>query len=1068
MRQLFLLLSFLSLSSVLAQSRTISKAREDFADEKFTQGLERLASLSKDAPDQALFNFYKSFYYTIPNNPAYTLDSAYVCVVRSEQLYNGLNEKERTRLCADFLLCESRFMALKDSISNEIYSDLVRRKDLLGLEKFVLIFSNSNAYPLAIQKIEYFKFERATAANDLNLLDNFLKEYPKSSYLAVVNTLREKLRYEQAIQINALTSYQQFLLDFPNATYKQDIQNRLETLVYNNAKAAHSLGIYNEFLTQFPSSKYRTEIDTLIYSLRFDAVLLQKDIAAITLLLNDYPFGSRNAQLEQLLDDLYYEKAIVEPSLANIEMYCKKFQSNGIRYAELAPKLEKMRYENAVSNSTKESWMQFISDFPNSMMLAEAKIALGELFTILPYLKANGRMEYRDLQTQTPQFGKEFDWINPFENGRAIVRENRYSGLIDDKGRFLIKPVYDEIQTAFDANLVIASRIKLVLSDYWSKNTDAIYNNAWSSNDLTSLKNYLSTASTYKAKNQAALQAYRRYLGAMITNKYYSFEDFSYYGENTDKFSVLKEKAIEEFDQKEHTLYLFVNGPFASLNVLSFEVYEASNSNEQTPYFTYELGGNSYQVVYKNGIFQQRGTESKRIIFETPEVKIIREGFLETDDNYNPGNFYLETSTGEKLTKQEFNAMEPLGADSKYFLCHQGGTYENYKGWLWEIVGGKWGLINKTGQIILPFIFDNLQAVDSIDIYPYLIATINKVYPTEDNDYKETIGNVSLIDLQGKEIIPYSDGYNQIKFVNSNTIIVTKNAVIGYYADSGTEGVFTLGGTAGVVDIARNTILPVVYNEIQPINNNQQFVVRKGMKLVASKEYSYEYIQVGGKYSLVNRSNQFLLPNPIDYLNTNLVGCIGCSVSMFDEAFNGKWGVINELGKTIIPFNYSFASASSLPGVYVINSGLIYKKNYGWYEVAAEGKYGLARNGTLMTALKYDNIYIYQDYIEAPLGKQTDYYQPNGQPLSFKCDAIDKIEGQIEGKTAFLAYRIGAKWGLMNNKFKKITEADFWGEIDGEQNQHPFTFDKGLFLVDQGGLKFYITRKGLILKDAIE
>ena len=90
MRYFLFLLSFFAIMQAMAQSRTISKAKEDFAQNQFTEGLERLNSLNKNANEQALQNYFKAYYFCLPNNPSYALDSAYNCVVRSAQLFGTL------------------------------------------------------------------------------------------------------------------------------------------------------------------------------------------------------------------------------------------------------------------------------------------------------------------------------------------------------------------------------------------------------------------------------------------------------------------------------------------------------------------------------------------------------------------------------------------------------------------------------------------------------------------------------------------------------------------------------------------------------------------------------------------------------------------------------------------------------------------------------------------------------------------------------------------------------------------------------------------------------------------
>lgn len=1065
MRIYFFFFSFTLSVFTFAQSRTISKAKEDFAQNQFSEGLERLNSLNKNANELALQNYYKAYYFCLPNNPGYALDSAYNCVVRSSQFFGGLSEKEQKEICTEFLICQARFVVLEDSITNEIYTDLERKKDLSGLKKFCLTYPESKAFNLAQQKVEELSFDQAIASNDLNLLGQFLKDYPQSKYIPQVNAIREKISYELALKVNVISVYKQFLTDFKNSSNKQEVLRRIEDLSYVNVKAAHSLLIYKDFLAEYPSSKYKLEIEGLVYDLRFESVSKQNDIPSIEAFLAEFPYGVRNEVLLQKLADHYYDRAKASPTLANLEAYCFKFSTPSARYTELHQMLEKLSFDNAVSIKSKDAWQKFLGQFPNSNLISEARIALADLFTIAPYLKVNGRMDFRDLQTNTSQFNKDFDFALPFENGRAIIQDNGFFGVIDEQGKTIVTAYYDQMESYFNNQLIIGSKLKPELEAYWQKNTDDIYSDGWSQADISALKNHLSNMTTYNADKPAAQAAFRKYLGALVSRNYYSYADFSYDGDEDEDFQELIEKAADGFNAMDHTLYLYAKGPFTTKKVDEYAIYDTYGFLFGQINFTYKLSGKNHIVEYINGTFLDRGTEDHITLLESADLRLIQEDYMVTEESFNPGEYYLESKEGVQITKQAYNAMEPLGTKGNYFLCHQGGTYEPYLGMDWQIIGGKWGVINKAGQVVLPLIFDELKAVDSFDIYPYLVSTINKIFPTEYNDYKETLGNVGLINLEGKELIPYADGYNMIHFINPLTIIVTKNAVMGYYANGMTDGSVTLGGTTGVINLQRQVILPVEFNEVQPINNANQFVVRKGMKLIASKEYSDEYTPVGGKYSLVNRSNQYLIPTPIDYLTTSLVGCVGCAVSTFDEAYNGKWGIINELGKTVLPFTYSDATPSQLKGVFTVNTGRTYKKVEYGFEEATKGKCGLVRNGTFMTPLKYNEIYIYDNYIQAELVGTSDFYQPNCQPVPFKCDAISQIGGQVEGSTVLLAYRVGAKWGLVNTKFEKITEPIFWGKIDGERNDHPFTSHKVYYLVDQGGMKFYVTRNGVVLKD---
>jgi TolA-binding protein len=1047
-----------------SQSRTISKVKEDFSQGKYAEGLDRLASLSKDPSEKVIQFYYRALYFSIPNNPKYELDSAYVCVDLSEQQFKLLSEKDQNSFCSEYAICKNRYEYYKDSLTKEIYTELVKKKDIEGLQKYCINYPKSSVLQLAVSKIEDLKFELASANNDLILLNSFLIEYPKSKYINQVNTLREKLNYEKALKENTISVYRDFLNEFKDSKFKTDILNHLETLEYAKVRKENTIANYKLFLTQFPSSKYKMEIDSIVYQQSYEEVLSRNDIVSIELFFTEYPNGRHSIELNQLLDNMYYEQAKNTSTIENLNTYCNKYPFHTLRYQEIHQLLEKLSFEQAKNTNTKNEWEQFIEKFPNSKYISDAKVALGELFTVAPFLTQNGRMEFRDVQTNTKLFDEDFEFIYPFYNGKALVVDNKKTGLIDEKGNYLITPIYDKIEIGYEANLFIATKLKSELIPFWQVNSDDVYKRTWSKQDISSLKEFLLDEATYNAVNSSEQSIFRKYLGSLISYKYDSYSDFRYYSNETE-YQNLVTRAEEEFKMNDIFVYIFCEAPFAVKKVDEYSITETFwDFSLNRSSFEYTVNQKTYVLEYSNNTFIERGTTDRLVVYDKG-VKIICEGRKENEEEYFPGNYYLEAQDGYRITKQEFNAIQSFGNQSEYFLCHQGGEFEQYKGFSWNIIGGKWGVINKLGQIILPVIFDELVPVDSFEINPYFIATTNKIIPTEYNDYSASLGNVGLINIEGKELIPYKDGYNLIHFYNRNTIVVRKNAILGYLEDTEYEMPLILGGLAGVVNIERKVILPLEFNEIEPINNYNQFIIKKGLKLVKSSSEGNFYKEVGGKNSLVNRNNQYLIPTPIENLTSELIGCVGCIVDNMGNPNNGKWGIINESGKTVVPFNYSYIESTPIKGVFIVNIGKASKKVEYGYEDVAEGKVGLVRNNTLMTQVKYNSISTYNHYFEAELGSVTEYFNINCQPLSFKCDGLSIIEAYGEESTEYIAYRIGAKWGIVNTNFEKITEPIFWGDIDGDNNSDPFEYRDGYFLVNQGGLKYYVSKKGKILKD---
>lgn len=1045
-----------------SQARTISKVKEDFAAGNYAAGLERLNTLTKAGEEQVLSQYYKAYYFALTANPKFALDSAYVALSLSEQQFAVLAEKEQTGLCEAYGICKARFPLYKDSLTQVLFSSLVQLKDLAGLQKFCLTYPNASTYGQAVVKVEELRFDQALAANEITILEGFLKDYPTSKYGSQVKELLEKLKYEKAVKLNSIAAYELFLKEYKDSKFKKDVLDRIEQISYKDAKTVHSLAIYKSFLTQFPSSKYRTEIDSIVYVMGYESVLAKNDITSIEDFLKEYPSRQYTQKLTQLLEEKYYTRAKSSPTKEYLEAYCQKFDVPSSRYTELSLLLENLYFTEASALNTKEQWLLFISKFPNSTKIKEAKLALADLFTIAPYLLASGRMEFRDLQTKTRQFNRDFEFAYPFAEGLAIVQDNGMYGLINDQGKLLITTSFHQIKPFFENKLYIASKRKPEVEKYWKGSAAGLFNSEWSDSDISLLNAELSTITIYQAQTPQELAAFRNCLGAFITEQYYSFSNYSY-SKDEQEYEQLEQKAIETYNAQDHYIYIFGEGPFYQKYVEDYEAYEGSTN------IRYELKEKTYFLDYQDGKIIDQGSLDHLLIYENPSVKIFRDGYLVTDETGNPGEFYLQATNGTRLTKTPYNDISAIGSKGEYFLCHQGGEFQQYKGDMWELVGGKWGVINKNGQVVLPLIFDVLNPVDSFDVHPYFVSVINKVWPTELNNYDETLGNSGVIDLEGKELIPYADGYNDIQFNSPNTIVVTKGAVLGYFEDMPEGQMYPLGGLSGVIDINRKVILPITYSCVYPINDEKQFIAIKGQKLLQDKEYKFSYTFIsGGKYYLMGRNNQSLLATPLDYIASDLTACIGCSVSSFEQAFNGKWGVINESGQTVVPFTYSEITSSYIADakdVYVVSMGRSHKKeSYGGYEVVSEGKYGLVRNGTLMTPVNYTDVQYHNQFFTMMNGKTASFFQLNCQPIPFSSEDLIELSSSSASLQMF-AYRVGPKWGLANSKFEKLTEPTFWGQIDGESNMSPFSYSNGYFLVDQGGLKYYVTKKGQVLKD---
>ncbi|MFZ4861831.1 WG repeat-containing protein [Sphingobacterium sp. Mn56C] len=159
-----------------------------------------------------------------------------------------------------------------------------------------------------------------------------------------------------------------------------------------------------------------------------------------------------------------------------------------------------------------------------------------------------------------------------------------------------------------------------------------------------------------------------------------------------------------------------------------------------------------------------------------------------------------------------------------------------------------YGAINKSGKVVIPFKFEFLSYDEN-----------SKQYLYSDNE------NYGLLDAQGKVFIPAK--YESLNFFNQ-----------GY-------AIFSKAGKYGIIDTKQKVVVPAQYEMISE-HNKLSFTVVDGITYdlytIADNK------RVAGGFELLSLSN-----------DSNLI------LAHKD----GKYGFIDEKGKTVIPFKFTFASS---------------------------------------------------------------------------------------------------------------------------------------------------------------
>lgn len=283
---------------------------------------------------------------------------------------------------------------------------------------------------------------------------------------------------------------------------------------------------------------------------------------------------------------------------------------------------------------------------------------------------------------------------------------------------------------------------------------------------------------------------------------------------------------------------------------------------------------------------------------------------------------------------------------------------------------GKWGYIDRTGNVVIPFQYDQVDyngfeegvTIAVIDGKVGLIDKQGKNITAFQYDSfvnggfikgmvkVEKDGKVGIIDQTGKEVVPpvYDSVFdlNVIDVYRDESVIylsVRENGKIGFLDHTGKEivkpqyddigyffnGMLEVknGGKIGFLDTSLNEVIPPRFEETDYFSpelavvaeNGRHFFIDKTGKEVPPPEKYYSEVQYfNGLARIYARSfeDDKSKYGFMDEAGTEVVKPVYDSASHFTEVVaaverNGQWGVIDRSGKVVIPLQYEDINVQS-------------------------------------------------------------------------------------------------------------------------------------------------------------
>ncbi|WP_127505941.1 WG repeat-containing protein [Paenibacillus humicus] len=246
---------------------------------------------------------------------------------------------------------------------------------------------------------------------------------------------------------------------------------------------------------------------------------------------------------------------------------------------------------------------------------------------------------------------------------------------------------------------------------------------------------------------------------------------------------------------------------------------------------------------------------------------------------------------------------------------------DNEEGLAWY---GLYGLVNEEDELIIPCEYLNLQMVDY-----GLIRVENQS------------GIYAYLDHRGKEVVPFSRGYNLVGSFSDGRVVVGKyTQPVGEYLDKFHENEEEDDPIDFLDDPFNGSERSILhYNPYCP--KLMGYIDQYGNEAIPlqyqeAKDFSEGLAAVKGcndRWGFIDSTGRTVIPFEFDEVFESYIpgyeGFIEGTVVVKKE---GKWGTINQEGATVIPFEFDDVLK------FYVEGAIVFKKDDSWGAVTQSGE----------------------------------------------------------------------------------------------------------------------------------
>lgn len=605
-----------------------------------------------------------------------------------------------------------------------------------------------------------------SAFSKINLAEKaFANVSPKSRLkyqtlgLDSLSILSTKLDISSAIYLelkkqNSVDLFQDFITAHPWAYEKNEAIFKRDSLAFDLASKVHTSSAYQQFIQTYPNSDFKTQAQS-----NYDLTLFQEQTNLGTIVQFEQFIGNftNSPYVKEAQDQLFY-LLTKNNTIAEYDYFVHHY-SNNPHFSEAWQKLYQlfmMEYSIAKYDEFKLKY----PDYPFYEELEREKLLAKEVW--YPY-KKNGLMGFINDLGEV-KIEAQYQNVSFFKEGLALVLKDDLYGFIDKKNHLVIPCKFDAASDFEEGRAIVEKEDQMGMID----------------------------------RN-----------GTFILPL--TFEDIGQI-----KYGLCEVKEGNSYSYYDKNGKVKIEGPYAEAFSFQPEGVVAIDSL----YGLIDTLGNVKINPLYNALSYLNDT---LLIFEKDGLLglISNKGLEITKPEYQTIGRMIENrilvSKNNKLGYLNEKGSEVIPCIFEPFSNYQ--NLSNFKGLYAKVKQkGKFGIIDLTGKVIIPFVYQNLGEVASVIAFTkgkkwgyidlknklFLATKYEKAESFIDNlAIVEDKGKFGLINLKGEIYIPYD--FDELQRVNERFIFAKKNEKWGVFSNDG------------------KVVVPIIYQQIQLLG--EDFVI---------------------------------------------------------------------------------------------------------------------------------------------------------------------------------------------------------------------------------------------------